>query len=105
MLLVVTSERSPTILPDAAPAFPTVMRQRVVIFIIDTSDYFDAHGTYVQSVVQQQCAACDIHLVNLHGDVGEHERLVIAWRHEVHAAVREVDRVALLVENEEEIVW
>jgi hypothetical protein len=57
-------------LPDAAaPALPAVTRQRVVIFIIDTSDYFDAHGTYVQSVVQQQCAACDIHLVNLHGDL------------------------------------
>jgi hypothetical protein len=41
----------------------------VVIFIIDTSDYFDAHGTYVQSVVQQQCAVCAIHLVNLHGDL------------------------------------
>ena len=62
MLLLVTSERSPTMLPDAAaPALPTVTRQRVVIFIIDTSDYFDAHGTYVQSVVRQQCAACDIH--------------------------------------------
>ena len=70
MLLLVTSEHSPTMLPDAAtPALPTVTRQRVVIFIIDTSDYFDAHGTYVQSVVQQQCAACAIHLVNLHGDL------------------------------------
>src|SRR5262245_8175086 len=70
MLLLVTSERFPTMLPDAAaPALPTVTRQRVVIFIIDTSDYFDAHGTYVQSVVRQQCAACDIHLVNLHGDL------------------------------------
>src|SRR5712692_5714959 len=71
MLLLVTSERSPTLLPDAAtPALPTVTpRQQVVIFIIDTSDYFDAHGTYVQSVVQQQCAVCDIHLVNLHGDL------------------------------------
>ena len=45
------------------------MRQRVVIFIIDTSDYFDAHGAYVQSVVQQQCAACEVQLVNLHGDL------------------------------------
>jgi hypothetical protein len=56
MLLLVTSERSPTLLPDAAaPALPTVTpRQRVVMFIVDTSDYFDAHGTYVQSVVQQQ---------------------------------------------------
>jgi Subtilase family len=58
-------------LPEAgAPALPTVTpRQRVVIFIIDTSDYFDAHGAYVQSVVQQQCAACAIELVNLHGDL------------------------------------
>ena len=69
MLLLVTSERSPTLFPDAAPALSTATRQRVMIFIIDTSDYFDAHGTYVQSVVQQQCAACDIHLVNLHGDL------------------------------------
>src|SRR5215510_7405957 len=70
MLLLVTSERSSTKLPDAAvPALPTVTRQRVVIFIIDTSDYFDAHGAYVQSVVRQQCVACDISLVNLHGDL------------------------------------
>src|SRR4029453_2293727 len=53
----------------SSPAPPPVTRPRVVIFIIDTSDYFDAHRTYVQSVVQQQCAACDIHLVNLHGDL------------------------------------
>ena len=69
LLLLVTSERPPPVLPDAAPALATVMRQRVVIFIVDTSDYFDAHGTYVQSVVQQQCAACAMHLVNLHGDL------------------------------------
>jgi Subtilase family len=68
MLLLVTSERSPTRLPEA-PAHPTVTRQRVVIFIVDTLDYFDAHGTYVQSVVQQQCAACELQLVNLHGDL------------------------------------
>jgi hypothetical protein len=41
----------------------------VIIFIIDTSDYFDAHGAYVQSVVRQQCTACDVQLVNLHGDL------------------------------------
>jgi hypothetical protein len=46
-----------------------VTRQQVVIFIIDTSDYFDAHGTYVQSVVRQQCAACAVQLVNLRGDL------------------------------------
>jgi hypothetical protein len=68
-LLLVTSERSSTLLSDAAPALPVMTRQRVVIFIIDTSDYFDAHGTYVQSVVRQQCAACAVHLVNLHGEL------------------------------------
>jgi len=91
MLLLVTSERSPTLLPDAAPAFPRVMpRQRVVIFIIDTSDYFDAHGAYVQSVVQQQCATCDIQLVNLHGDLSilgiVHALDYVRAVHQTHAA-------------------
>ena len=80
MLLLITSERAPTMLPDTAtPALPKVTRQRVVIFIIDTSDYFDAHGAYVQSVVQQQCATCDIHLVNLHGDLS-----ILAIVHALH---------------------
>lgn len=69
MLLLITSERSSTLFPEAVPTLSTATRQRVMIFIIDTSDYFDAHGTYVQSVVQQQCAACIIHLVNLHGNL------------------------------------
>jgi hypothetical protein len=91
LLLLVTSERSSTLLPDAAaPALPTVTRQRVVIFIIDTSDYFDAHGTYVQSVVQQQCAACDVHLVNLHGDLSilaiVHALDYVQAVHQTHAA-------------------
>src|SRR5262252_10509788 len=91
MLLLVTSEHSSTMLPDAAtPALPTVMRQRVVIFIVDTSDYFDAHGTYVQSVVQQQCAACAIHLVNLHGDLSilalAHALDSVRAVHQTHAA-------------------
>src|SRR5215467_16182036 len=87
MLLLVTSERSPTMLPDAAPALPTITpRQRVVIFIIDTSDYFDAHGAYVQSVVQQQCAACDIQLVNLHGDLSL--PAIIQALHYVHEVSR-----------------
>ena len=43
-------------------------RQQVVIFIVDTSDYFDAHGTYVQSVIRQRCPLCEVRQVNLHGD-------------------------------------
>src|SRR5262245_42893184 len=92
MLLLVTSEHSPTMLPDApAPALPMVTpRQRVVIFIIDTSDYFDTHGAYVQSVVQQQCAACDVQLVNLHGDLSilgiVHALDYVRGAHQTHAA-------------------
>src|SRR5215831_11565253 len=70
LLLMVTSDRSPVSVSGADPPRSAAMtRQRVVIFIIDTSDYFDTHGAYVQSVVQQQCAACDVQLVNLHGDL------------------------------------
>jgi hypothetical protein len=63
-----------------------MMRQRVSIFIIDTSDYFDAHGAYVQSVVQQQCAACDVQLVDLHGDLSL--PAIIQALHYVHEVSR-----------------
>src|SRR4026209_1486338 len=90
VLLLVTSERLSTLLSTTAPALPSVTRQRVVIFIIDTSDYFDAHGTYVQSVVQQQCAACAEHLVNLHGDLSilalRHALDYVQAVHQTHAA-------------------
>ena len=87
LLLVVTSERSPAPLPasDATPG-AAVTRQRVGIFIIDTSDYFDAHGAYVQSVVLQQCAACDVQLVNLHGDLSL--PAIIQALHHVHEVSR-----------------
>jgi hypothetical protein len=89
-LLLVTSERSSTLLSDATPALPVVTRQQVVIFIIDTSDYFDAHGTYVHSVVRQQCAACAVQLVNLHGDLSilalMHALDYVQAVHQTHAA-------------------
>ena len=70
LLVMVTSERSPGSLSGSDPTPHTVAtRHGVVIFILDTLDYFDAHGAYVQSVVRQQCAACDVQLVNLHGDL------------------------------------
>jgi len=70
LLLVVTSDHSSAPLSASdSTSSAAVTRQGVVIFIIDTSDYFDAHGAYVQSVVRQQCAACDVQLVNLHGDL------------------------------------
>lgn len=45
------------------------LRQQVVIFVIDTHDAFDAHGVYVQSVISQQCPACQIQPSNLQGDL------------------------------------
>jgi hypothetical protein len=69
-LLLRPAQRAPVWLAEHDPALlPTAARQRVIIFIVDTSDYFDEHGEYVQSVVRQQCAACAVHLVNLHGDL------------------------------------
>jgi hypothetical protein len=44
-------------------------RARVIIFLVDSSDFFDAHGDYVRSVIQQHCSRCDIRLVNLYGDL------------------------------------
>jgi hypothetical protein len=41
----------------------------VVIFLIDTTDYFDAHGTYVHSVLRQHCPRCEVQPVNLQGDL------------------------------------
>jgi hypothetical protein len=41
----------------------------VVVFLIDTSDAFEAHGLHVQSIIQQQCPRCLIEPVNLHGDL------------------------------------
>lgn len=48
---------------------PSARRQQVVIFLIDTSDAFDAHGDHVYSIVRHHCAACDVRQVNLHGDI------------------------------------
>gem|GEM_PF-1916664 len=61
----------PTDLPasETETSPPALARQQVVIFLVDTADYFDAHGEHVHSVVRQQCAACAIHLVNLHRDL------------------------------------
>lgn len=58
----------PSVTSDDGPS-PATPRQRVVIFIVDTEAYFEAHGAYVQSVVRQQCAACTLQLVNLGGDL------------------------------------
>lgn len=48
---------------------PANRRERVIIFLVDSSDYFAAHGDYVHSVIRQHCSRCDIRPVNLHGDL------------------------------------
>jgi hypothetical protein len=45
------------------------VRQRVVIFLIDTVDNFDTHGTNVHSVLRQHCPRCEVQALNLHGDL------------------------------------
>ena len=45
------------------------LRQHVVIFLVDTTGYFDAHGTYVYSVIRQYCPRCEVQPVNLQGDL------------------------------------
>lgn len=71
-LLLVTHLPSLTLTPRSGAGDSRVSsapRQRVVIFIVDTSDYFDAHGTYVQSVIRQHCSRCEVRQINLHGDL------------------------------------
>ena len=60
LLLLVASNRSPILLSTSDPTPAAAPRQGVVIFIADISDYFDAHSTYVQSVMQQKGAACTV---------------------------------------------
>lgn len=70
MLLIVrflpSSPPSPSTHTDTSP---TQQRQRVVIFLVDTTDYFDAHGDFVRSVISRHCPRCEIRPVNLHGDL------------------------------------
>jgi hypothetical protein len=51
-----------------------------MIFLIDTSNAFEAHGLHVQSVIQQQCPRCLVEPVNLHGDLSV-PSLMQALRH------------------------
>jgi hypothetical protein len=44
-------------------------RQRVIIFLIDTVDDFDTHGAYVHSVLHQHCPLCEVHAMNLQGNL------------------------------------
>jgi hypothetical protein len=60
-----SSPSSPPNQPDLSPT----QRQRVVIFLVDTTDYFDAHGDFVRSVISRHCPRCEIRPVNLHGDL------------------------------------
>jgi hypothetical protein len=75
----------------------SLSRQRVVIFLVDTSDYFDAHGLYVQSVIRQYCPACDVRQVNLHGDVSIPAMLEAL--HRVRAMSRDFDEATTVLLN------
>ena len=51
------------------PARAALIREQVVIFVVDTQDAFDAHGAQVRSVIQRQCPLCTTQPINLHGDL------------------------------------
>lgn len=69
LLLLARLPRSTAPSGPEDPARLEPSRQRVVIFLVDTSDYFDAHGTYVQSVIRQYCRRCAVRPINVHGDL------------------------------------
>lgn len=69
MLLIVRFLPSSPPSPSNQTAPSPIQRQRVVIFLIDTTDYFDAHGDFVRSVINRYCPHCEIRPVNLHGDL------------------------------------
>jgi hypothetical protein len=69
LLLIVRLPLSTSPSDPEDTAFLETPRQRVVIFLVDSSDYFDAHGAYVQSVIRQYCRRCDVRQVNVHGDL------------------------------------
>ena len=72
-------------------------RQRVVIFLVDTTEYFDAHGTYVHSVIRQYCTHCEVRPVNLHGDLSL-PNLIQAMQH-IQTLSRTYDATTTLLVN------
>lgn len=72
LLYISTADHTPAWLAETDPALlRAALRQQVMIVLVDTSDAFDHHGDAVQEVVRQQCDACRVELVNLHGDLSQ----------------------------------
>jgi hypothetical protein len=64
---------------------------------VDTEDYFDAHGAYVHSVIQQYCPRCEVQPVNLRGDLSL-PSIVQALQY-VHRASRTYDTTTTALVN------
>jgi hypothetical protein len=97
-LLLISSflpPRSRTVSEDATLSHSP--RQRVVIFLVDTTDYFEAHGTYVHSVIRQHCPRCEVQPVNLHGDLSL-PNIIQALQH-VHKASQAYDTTITTLVN------
>jgi Subtilase family len=94
LLVMQAPPRSPRVEESSVTSLP---RRHVVIFLVDTSDYFDAHGLYVQSVIRQYCSACDVRQVNLHGDVSI--PTILEALHRVRAMSRDFDEVTTVLLN------
>ncbi len=71
VFMILIARFSPSSPPSPSKQADTsrTQRQRVVIFLVDTTDYFDAHGDFVRSVISRHCPRCEIRPVNLHGDL------------------------------------
>ena len=44
-------------------------RQRVLVFVVDSTDRADAHGEEVRSVIRQYCEACEVRPINVRGNM------------------------------------
>lgn len=91
MFLILVSLTLPFLQSPPPPdkAQPTSPRKRVVVFIIDTTDYFDSHGDYVHSVIRRHCLDCEVTPVNLHGDISI-PNIIKSLQH-IHVAQKQFD--------------
>jgi hypothetical protein len=45
------------------------LRQHVLVFVVDSTDFVDAHGEHVRSVIRQYCGACEVQPIDVHGNM------------------------------------
>ncbi len=72
-------------------------RQHVLVLLVDSTEYVDAHGEHVQSVIRQYCGACEVRQINVHGNMSTSRlRLALEQAQEI---VRGVDHTTSVIIN------